>query len=341
MKHICIQLICALLAASLAATPVSARADEQVLQYVQVTHVKVPTAPGGMPSKPGFNPAQVMAQAFQAQIQDRIHDFLTGVIRAALSRASPILGSLADTVASKLEKNVMGHVMPTVIIKDKTISSTTTISPQRARVDYEHISLIAQCDAGKIITLNHDARTYFVTTLDSSDALIAAAVHQNASQAQVHIDRQKDDQVQTIAGMQAHHEVETFSAPGIPSATTDKWYALSDMPNSCSQSGQIMAGNIEIPLRLERKVDLSTMPFQLPTMPGLDFASLLTTRIETTSISKIAYDPAFFDVPSGYTQVPPPSLAPPGPPTGRPSPSASGQPPQPSATPAAPPQAQS
>jgi hypothetical protein len=318
-------LICALLAALLAATPVGVRADDQALQYVQVTHVKVPTLPGGMPTKPGFNPAQAIAQAFQAQIQDRIHDFLTGVIRAALTRASPILGALADTVASKLEKNVMGHVMPMVILKDKTITSTTTISPQRARVDYEHISIIAQCDAGKIITLNHDAKTYFVTTLDSSDALLAAAVHQNAAQVQVHIDRQKDDQVQTIAGMQAHHELETFSAPGIPSATTDKWYALSDMPNACSQSGQIMAGNIEIPLRLERKVDMSTMPFQLPTMPGIDIATLLNTRIETTSISKIAYDPAFFDVPSGYTQVPPPSLAPPGATTGSPSP-------QPSAT---------
>jgi hypothetical protein len=320
MKHLRIPLICALLAASIALTPLSVLADDQALQYVQVTHIKVPTAPGGMPSKPGFNPAQVMAQAFQAQIQDRIHDFLTGVIRAALTRASPILGALADTVASKLEKNVMGHVMPMVILKDRTISSTTTISPQRARVDYEHISIIAQCDAGKIITLNHDAKTYFVTTLDSSDALISAAVQQNASQAMVHIDHQRDDQVQTIAGMQAHHEVETFSAPGIPSATTDKWYALSDIPNACSQSGKIMSGNIEIPLRMERKVDMSTMPFQLPTMPGLDIASLLTTRIETTSISKIAYDPAFFDVPSGYTQVPPPSLAPLGAPAGSPSP---------------------
>jgi hypothetical protein len=334
VNHLRIPLICALLAASFAATPVNVRADEQALQYVQVTHVKVPTAPGGMPSKPGFNPAQAMAQAFQAQIQDRIHDFLTGVIRGALSRASPILGMLADTVVSKLEKNVMGRVMPPVILKDKTVSSTTTISPQRARVDYEHISIIAQCDAGKVLTLNHDAKTYFVTTLDSSDALIAAAVQQNASQVQVHVDRQRDDQIQTIAGMQAHHEVETFSSPGIPSATTDKWYALSDMTNGCGQSGQIMAGNIEIPLRLERKVDMSTMPIQLPTMPGFDIASLLNTRIETTSVSKIAYDPAFFDAPSGYTQVPPPSLAPPGAPPGNPSP-------QPSATTAATPHAQS
>ena len=314
-------LMCAvsIIATSIATGPLTARADDQALQYVQVMHSKMPTAPGGMPSKPGFNPQQVIEEEFQAQLKERLHDFLTGVLRAALTHASPILGMLADAAVTKLENNVMEHAIPTVGLKEHTATSTTTISPQRTRVDYEHITIIAQCDAGKIVTLNQDSKTYFVTTLDSSDALISAAVTQNASQSAVHIDDQKDAQVQTIAGMEAHHEVETFSAPGIPSATQDKWYALSDMTNGCSQSGQTMAGTIEIPLRVERKVDLSTMPFKMPTYPGLDLSQILNTRIETTSVTKIAYDPAFFDVPPGYTQVPPPGATPLVGPTGKPS----------------------
>jgi hypothetical protein len=320
-------LICALLVASCAAMPLTAVADEQALQYVQVMHANIPSIPN-MPTRPGFNPAQAMEQALQAQLRDRLHDFLAGVIRGALTHASPILGMLADTVASKLENSVLDRALPTIHLKDMKVSSTTTISSQRTRVDYEHITIVAQCDTGKIITMNRDAKTYFVTALDSSDALIQSALTQNLAPAQVHIDRRPDDQVQTIAGMQAHHEVETFSAPGVPSATQDKWYALSDMTNGCSQSGQTMAGNIEIPLRLERKVDVSTMPFQMPkvNMPGFDLAEMLTTRVETTSVSKIAYDPAFFDVAPGFTQVPPPGAqASPGPHVG-PSPQVSSSP---------------
>jgi len=290
--------------------------EDEAPKYVQVMPANIPSIPN-MPTKPGFNPAQAMEEALHSQLRDRIHDFIAGVIRGALSHASPLLGMLADTVASKLEESVMEHALPTIHLKDMKVSSTTTISSQRTRVDYEHISIIAQCDAGKLITMNRDAKTYFVTSLDSSDELTRSALAQSIAPSQVHIDRQPDDQVQTIAGMQAHHEVETFSAPGIPSASQDKWYALSDMTNGCSESGQTMSGNIEIPLRLERKVDLSTLPFQMPktNMPGFDLAEMLTTRVETTSVNKILYDPTFFDVPAGFTRVPPPGVpASPGPP---------------------------
>jgi len=162
-------LILCVVALSIAAP---AHADDQVLQYVQIAHINVPTMPK-LPSKPGSNMAEAIQQSIESEIRSQVHDFLTGVIRSALSRASPIVGMLADVVASKLEKAVTDSAMPQVHLVDKPVTSTTTISSQRTRVDYAQTSIIAQCDLGKLITLNREKKTHYVTPLATGSALVS------------------------------------------------------------------------------------------------------------------------------------------------------------------------
>ncbi|MBV8222672.1 MAG: hypothetical protein JO293_04880 [Candidatus Eremiobacteraeota bacterium] len=293
--------------------PASPSQTTPALQYVQVQHASTLTMPG-IPGAPGFKlPAyfqQQIQQELEGQLSSRLHDFLTGVLRGALTRASPLIGFLANEVASKLEDKLLSKVlpdpnMPIVKMKDVSISSTTTLSADRTRVDYAHISIIAQCDTGKMITLEHDKKTYFVTTLDANNAYIQSATSGGAGSMQIHIETVPDAQTETIAGLVAHHEVETLTASGIhvPKVTQDRWYAVSDMANACGGNGQRTNGNVEIPLRSVNKIDPKDLPITLPSMPGLDLNKLLSTQIETTSVKQITCAPQFFDVPPDYTQV--------------------------------------
>jgi len=260
-----------------------------------------------LPSKPGSNMAEAIQQSIESEIRSQVHDFLTGVIRSALSRASPIVGMLADVVASKLEKFATDSALPQVRLVDKPVTSTTTISSQRTRVDYAQTSIIAQCDLGKLITLNREKKTYYVTPLATGSALVSNGMPGDPTAIHVQIERTTDTKTQTIAGLTAHHVVETLTAIGVsaPSVSTDKWYAISDVVNGCARPGEPAGSYIEIPLRLEHKVDTSTSPVPLPTGMGLDIAKLLTVRVETTSVSKIPYDPALFEAPPDYVETSP------------------------------------
>lgn len=90
----------------------------------------------------------------------------------------------------------------------------------------------------------------------------------------------------------------SLSASPQPQAVPTASVAASTTPSA--------ARTIQIPLRLVKHIsmeDLPQMPKDMPNgaqMP--DIGALLSSRVETTAVKEIPYDPAAFEVPSGYTE---------------------------------------
>jgi hypothetical protein len=144
------------------ATP--APAGLQAVQYVQVQYRNVlkPNAIG-----------ESASQLLGATVRSQIGSFLSSVLRTALSHANPILGAIANMVASKVTAKLTNipiniHPKPNVKIVAE-FEATTTIAPARSRTDIGPLSTIIQCDKQQIIVLDNVAKVY--TTRTFSDAL--------------------------------------------------------------------------------------------------------------------------------------------------------------------------
>ena len=234
-------------------------------------------------------------------------------------------------------KMFMGHKM------DQP-PATTTISTTRTRHDDgKGNTLIVQCDLRRIITINDNKKTYSVTDFDDMMKQMTAAIA--AAQAKagtpppsstkingtgsttISMDEKTDSQTQVIAGLTAHHAVDTItiSSKGTgdcpttsESMTEDIWYAPSPvrmscpmklppppaMPtggpnggNSCMQNFAIQANSVKA--AQPRIVLKSTTGIAEVAKAGYN----VSTTTLVTSLKTQPYDPSFFDVPAGYTKV--------------------------------------
>jgi hypothetical protein len=243
-------------------------------------------------------------------------------------------------------KMMMGH-------KFDQPPSTTTISTTRTRHDDgKGDSVIVQCDLRRIINVNDNTKTYSVVDFDDVMKQVTAAMA--AAQAKagtpppsatkingtgsttISMDEKTDDQTQVIAGLTAHHAIDTITistkgtgdCPNMSQSMTDDiWYAASPVRMSCptklpppppmptgGQGGNACAQNLafqanSVKSAQPRIILKSTMG--LPSAQKAGFNVSTTTLV--TSLKTQPYDPAFFDVPAGYTKVDASAMASPPP----------------------------
>ncbi len=218
--------------------------------------------------------------------------------------------------------------------KNMSSTSTTTISAQRTRHDDgKGNTVIIQCDLKRMVNIDDNSKTYSVVNFDDmmnemSAALKAAQAKTGSPAPKINgsgnmtfsFDEKPDAQTQTIAGMTAHHAVDTLTMTSTgtgdcPNASfsmsMDVWFASSPikmscpmkMPsaapsghaaNPCMQSMMVQASNVR---GSQGRIPLKTV-ISMPMGP-----MTMTTTEEVTSVKTIPYDASFFDVPAGYTKI--------------------------------------
>jgi hypothetical protein len=219
--------------------------------------------------------------------------------------------------------------------KPADTTTTTTVSSTRTKHDDgKGISTVVQCDLRRIVTIDDNTKTYTAVDFDDmmkqmSTAMAQAQAKAGTSNSTVNgtgnttitFDEKPDSQTQTIAGMTAHHAVDTITMSmqgsgdcpsGSQTMTMDVWYAPSPVKMSCPtklaapqyqghgggspcmqnmmfQANNVRSGQARIPLK-------TTVNFAMgPISMG--------TTSTVTSVKTMPYDASFFDVPAGYTKV--------------------------------------
>jgi hypothetical protein len=243
-------------------------------------------------------------------------------------------------------KMMMGH-------KGDQPPATTTISTYRTRRDDgKGTSTIVECDLSRIITIDDNAKTYTVVSFDDEMKTLAAAIAKaqaaakaatpapasttmsGTSRTAITFDEKPDSQTQVIAGLTAHHAVDTItiSAQGTgdcptfsESMTEDVWFApppvkmscptklaMPTIPSAPGQSSNPCAQNLMLQANNVRSAQArillkSTMAVGAAQKAGMN----ISTTTLVTSLKTQPYDPAFFDIPAGYTKVDASAASPP------------------------------
>jgi len=161
----------------------------------------------------------------------------------------------------------------------------------------------------------------------------SAAPLKGSGSLKLDVSTHEDPQTQTILGMDAHHVTTTMTGSSTgsgdcpnfkASVQTDGWYIPNEIHFSCPlpmppmttraaggpPSGNPMAANpCFSQFQMQGNTQAHTADwFALKQDTTMDFGGFkFTIHDEVTKYEKSPYDPAFFDAPAGYTQVPPPS----------------------------------
>ncbi len=142
-----------------------------------------------------------------------------------------------------------------------------------------------------------------------------------------------DPNTQQILGMTAHHVTETITGTAngngqCPNGTltmiNDEWYIPNPVTFSCPMARPVMPAMPPPPaqhgggpaanpclgsFQMQASGKARTEDrFALRQDTTLDLGVKITTHEEVTKYATQPYDPSFFDVPSGYTQVQPPQM---------------------------------
>ena len=302
-------------------------AGARAVQYVQVQYRNVLKSTGFGTS---------MSQMAAAAVKSQVNSFVANVLQNALAHMNPVVALIANFVAKKVTQKLTNipvniHVKPNIKVVAE-FEATTTIAPARTRTDVADISTIVQCDKRQVIVLDNTSKVYTTTSFDEMKDADAASFGPFGvgplDTAQETVAFQPDDGTETIAGLVSHHEmISSPSAIGFADAKTDLWFADLPMYNACAAladsgaglvpSAAVSASTVRIPLR---SVQFSEMDFSAPTPApspspsnsapaGRYHDSVLDTPgiawIETTSVTQLPYDAAYFDVPAGYTHASP------------------------------------
>jgi hypothetical protein len=190
---------------------------------------------------------------------------IVAVIAAALPLFASGLAPNTQLVYTKTSSVHMPGIMGMFMGKGGGSSETTSISATRERIDSGNTSRIVQCDLKRVISLDNNAKTYYVMTFDQMKAAMAAEEAQMRAQMQAHgyptpppatsaapiqgsggltlsVNTVNDPNTQQILGMTAHHVTETISGTangtgqcpnGTLTMTNDEWYVPTQVTFSC------------------------------------------------------------------------------------------------------------
>jgi hypothetical protein len=267
---------------------------------------------------------------------------------AAVVSAMPLAHAQAAASAFQYVTSTSMHlpaIMSMFMHNKPGSSTTTTIGPMRTRLDEsDGTSTIIACDLQKMIFLDSKNKTYYETSFDDLTKNMATAISAAVAKAKtstspppavngtgemtVSFDEKPDDQTQVIAGITAHHAVDTitYSMSGTGdcakmassnSMSYDIWYApipykmscpvhmkpvaMPQQPTSsapCMQNFQVQANSRASKGRLLLKSTMTMGPKAMG----------ISTTSEVTSAQTIPYDQSFFDAPAAYTKVDAPAI---------------------------------
>lgn len=318
------------------AAPAPAAAP-QAVQYVQVQYRNV-LLDHGLP-KMGSN---MLGSALQSAAHQFISQLISTALTHANPVLGFIAQQIAAKAQAKLlsAPSHAFHMDPKINVRAE-FQAMTTVSPDRTRTDIGAISTIVQCDARRVIVLDTADKTYTVTSFDeaaqeqdhstqltSGFAFFTAAMGGGdpGDSAVTTAMPQPDDGAVTIAGLTARHSIFTVSANGGASgAKTDLWYADLPIADRCASDSQNQEGGpsatssgdptrVRVPLRSMEWTEMSlgsdASPAPAASIAPASYVDPMLSRpgfawLETTSVVQLPYDPAFFDVPPGYTMVAP------------------------------------
>jgi hypothetical protein len=219
--------------------------------------------------------------------------------------------------------------------KNTSSTSTTTISALRTRHDDgKGNTVIVQCDLKRIVNIDDNTKTYSVLNFDDMMNAMSAALKEAQAKAgsspapkingtgnmTFSVDEKPDDQTQTIAGMTAHHAVDTLTMTSTgtgdcPSASfsmsMDVWFAPSPIKMSCPMKlpSAAPSGHAANPCMQNMMVQANNMRGSQARIPLKTVISIpmgpmtMTTTELVSSVKTIPYDASFFDVPAGYTKI--------------------------------------
>lgn len=259
-----------------------------------------------------------------------------GIVAIALAANAPRALGSSDALQYVTNSTVQ---MPGILKmfgagKNASSTSTTTISAERTRHDDgKGNTVIVQCDLKRIVNIDDNTKTYSVVNFDDmmnemSAAMKAAQAKTGSPAPKINgsgsvtfsFDEKPDDQTQTIAGMTAHHAVDTLTMTSTgtgdcPSASfsmsMDVWYAPSPIKMSCPMKlpSAAPSGHAANPCMQNMMVQASNVRgsqgrIPLKTVMSMPMGPMtISTTEQVTSVKTIPYDASFFDVPAGYTKV--------------------------------------
>ncbi len=285
---------------------------------------------------------------------------IAGLIAVAVT-ALPLFSSTSAAPATQVQYtrstkiNVPGVIKMFMHGVGAETRQTTTIGPERIRTDNgsDDTSYIVQCDLKRIVHLDNKAKTYWVKTFDQAqrdmDAALKAMAQkfkmaspapqptgspiQGKGTVTVDFNEQPDDQTQVIAGLTAHHVLDTvklkFAGTGDCAGSgeldfrSDEWYVKNELPSptcpnapkmTVPQGGPPMPQGQGSPcMSFQSAANSRTHPVDRFILKedssfGAGGHFGFSTHDEVTSYQTTPYDPKFLDVPAGYTQVQPPPM---------------------------------
>ncbi|HEV2038245.1 MAG TPA: hypothetical protein VGQ96_06530 [Candidatus Eremiobacteraceae bacterium] len=266
-------------------------AGELAVQYVQVSTHATMTLNGQAITDPAQAKKMMTQYASKGLMAGVAQSLVGNAIQTVLSSVNPILGMAAQIVAAKIQQKMAQSLAPKMKMGVTEIQSeavTTTASTARRRIDDGNITVLVQCDMGRLVTIDNAAHTYSVKTFDelAAEGTAATASDSNAGGGQggdcrtpqAAVQHTADDQTDTIADMTAHHKVDTttYTFPigcnmNVKQVKwmTEHWYATTTIPNQCSMPvagidrDPQASSTVEVPLRTVRKADMSDMQADL------------------------------------------------------------------------------
>jgi len=268
---------------------------------------------------------------------------------ASVVAAVPLAHARAATNAYPYVTTTSMH-MPAIISmfmhKKVDSTSTTTIGPTRTRVDAsDGTSTIIACDTQQMINIDNNKKTYSASSFDdlmkkmSADMNAALAKSKNGSpppavngtgDVTVSFDEKPDTQTAVIAGITAHHAVDTVTIATTgtgecakamsTSMSFDIWYAPLPYKMSCPvrpkmqampqpQGGSASPCMQNFQIQANQKATGGRLALRTTTSFGMK-GQEITTTTEVKSAGLIPYNASFFEPPAGYAKVDPPSTTP-------------------------------
>jgi len=287
--------------------------------------------------------------------------FLIAGFVAVLVTALPLFSSSSASPATMVQYtqmtkvNLPGMGVLKMFMKGANTETrvTTTIGPGRTRTDNnDGTSYIIQCDLKQVVHLDTKAKTYWVKTFAEAQAYMDAQYNAMAQKLKtatmpppqpqgspiqgkgtvtVDFNEQPDDQTQVIAGMTAHHVVDTVTlkfagtgdckGSGDMSFRSDEWYVKNELPSmSCPNAPRMRMPQTSLApagpqqaspcFSFQSAAHSKSHPgnrfvLKEDTSMGVGGHFGFSTHDEITSYQTLLYDRAFLDVPAGYTQVQP------------------------------------
>ncbi|HKW45703.1 MAG TPA: hypothetical protein VJN22_08595, partial [Candidatus Eremiobacteraceae bacterium] len=266
----------------------------------------------------------------------KVQRLMTALGIASVLAAVPLAHAQGAVTAYQYVTSTSMHVpaILSMFMHKKDTTTTATMGPTRTRMDQpDGTTTIVACDTQQLLFIDNNKKTYYATSFDDMMKSLTAGMNNAAAQAAhgspppavngtgsftISVDEKKDDQTQVIAGITAHHAVDTITMAmngtgdcpsGTQSISEDVWYAPMPYKMSCpvhpkmpslptGGHGASSACMQNFQMQANQRASAGRLTLRSTVTMGAK-PMTITTVTEVKSAGTIPYDPSFFNVPAG------------------------------------------